>query len=119
MGLDWSGTAGVFDRSGAQPLTPNATFRIASNTKTFTAAATPRLVEDGKLELDLPIADLLPAEYLQALQGGGYDPEAITLQHLLAHTSRLHDYAEDAAFQETVFAEPQKRWTRLEQVRLR
>jgi D-alanyl-D-alanine carboxypeptidase len=45
--------------------------------------------------------------------------EAITLQHLLAHTSRLHDFTEDAAFQETVIAEPQKRWTRLEQVRLR
>ena len=43
--LDVSVAAGVADRATATPLTPDAGFRIASNTKTFTAAAILRLVE--------------------------------------------------------------------------
>src|SRR5262245_33552388 len=54
-GLDVSVAAGVAERASQSPLSPDATFRIASNTKTFTAAATLRLVEDGLVGLDDPI----------------------------------------------------------------
>src|SRR4051812_45227925 len=51
-GFSWSSAAGDADRATRKPLTPRAPFRIASVTKTFTAAAILRLVEDGKLGLD-------------------------------------------------------------------
>jgi CubicO group peptidase (beta-lactamase class C family) len=44
--------AGVADRATATPLTADAGLRIASNTKTVTAAAILRLVEQGQLQLD-------------------------------------------------------------------
>src|SRR5262245_12497344 len=47
-GLEWAGAAGVADRTSKTPLTADATFRIASLMKTFTAAATLRLAEEGK-----------------------------------------------------------------------
>jgi D-alanyl-D-alanine carboxypeptidase len=115
-GFAWSGSAGVADRATDEPLTSDQTFRVASNTKTFTAAATLRLVEDGAIELDRPILGLLPIEFLEALRGDGYDPERITVRHLLTHTSGLYDYGEDPVYQETVLSDMTKRWIRFEQV---
>ena len=51
-GLDVSVAAGVADRATGAPLEVDAGVRIASNTKTFTAAAILRLVEQARLELD-------------------------------------------------------------------
>lgn len=58
--------------------TPNTLFEIASATKQFTGAATMRLVQDGRLALDDPLAKLLP--------GVPEDCQAITVEHLLRHT---------------------------------
>lgn len=60
------------------PLGPDARFRIASLSKQFTDAAIGLLAQDGRVALDAPLADYLPAF-----------PEAdrITLQHLIDHTS--------------------------------
>ena len=114
--LDVSVAAGVADRATATPLTPDAGFRIASNTKTFLAAAILRLVEQGTVVLDAPIADLLAPETVDALRAGGYRPDAITLRQLLVHTSGIYDYGTDPAYRAAVNAEPAKRWTRLQQV---
>ena len=83
--------AGVADRAAATPLAPGAGFRIASNTKTFTAAAILRLVEQGMLVLDTPIADLLAPETVDALRAGGYQPEAINARQVLQRTSGIYD----------------------------
>ena len=115
--LDVSVAAGVDDRATATPLTPDAGLRIASNTKTFTAAAILRLVEQGGLGLDTPIADLLAPETVDALLADGYRPEVITLRQVLQHTSGIYNYGWDPAYEVAVAAEPAKRWTRLEQVR--
>jgi D-alanyl-D-alanine carboxypeptidase len=114
--LDVSVAAGVADRATATPLTPNAGLRIASNNKTFTAAAILRLVEQGRLGLDDPIADRLTPPTVDALRGGGYHPDVITIRQLLLHTSGIYDYGKDPAYQAAVNGEPAKRWTRLEQV---
>jgi len=116
-GIEWAGAAGVADRASGEPLTPGSTFRIASNTKTFTASATLRLVEEGAIALDQPIAELLSAESVALLTDGGYDPAAIPVRDLLTHTSGLYDYATDPGYPEAVLADPTKRWTRAEQVR--
>jgi D-alanyl-D-alanine carboxypeptidase len=115
-GLAWSGAAGVANQSSRGPLAPDATFRIASVTKTFTAAAVLRLMEDGKLALDDAIAKHLSAGTIAQLRRGGYDVGAIRVRHLLQHTSGIYDYAEDPAFQASVVGRPRHRWTRSEQI---
>src|SRR4051812_15155215 len=114
----WSGAAGVADVTTAAPLTPDATFRIASVTKSFTAAATLRLVEDHRLGLDDPIDRHLSAETLAPLRAGGYDVHAITIRQLLSHRSGLAgDYAQLPDYVEFVVENPQHHWTRAEQVK--
>jgi len=116
-GLSWSGAAGLADRATGRPLAPDDETRIASVTKTFTAATVLRLVEQGHIVLDAPITRYLPAAYTALLAGGGYRPDRITVRHLLRHTGGLADYADTDAFDAAVRAAPAHRWTRLEQVR--
>ena len=116
-GLHWAGAVGVADRVAATPLRATDTFRIASVTKTFTAATVLSLVDRGRVRLDAPIASYLPAPYPQILRDGGYDPDAITVRHLLTHTNGLYDYGQDPAYQQAVLANPRHRWTPVEQVR--
>ncbi len=115
-GLSWSGAAGVADRASGVPLTPQHPVRIASNTKTFVAAAMLRLWEEGRLDLDSSIAAHLPSDFVQTMKGDGYQPEAITVRHLLTHTSGLFDYADSEEFLEQYEANVTRRWTRAEQL---
>jgi len=116
LGIEWAGAAGLADPANGTPMTPSDPVRIASNTKTFVAVAILRLVEDGRLDLDAPLADLLPAEAVDLLAGDGYDLRAITLRHLLTHTSGIHDHTAGDAYTDAILANPQHRWTALEQV---
>ncbi len=121
--LDVEVAAGVADLATGAPLVPGSRFRIASVTKPFVAAATLRLVEDGRLSLDDTVAVLLTGDYDELLRSGGYDTGAITLRHLLTHTSGIYDFAADAydasipdGFTSQVYADLGRRWTRLEQM---
>jgi CubicO group peptidase (beta-lactamase class C family) len=62
--------------------TPSTVFHVASLSKQFTAFAVHLLVQDGKLSLDDEVR-----KYVPELQVRG----AITLRHLLHHTSGLRD----------------------------
>jgi D-alanyl-D-alanine carboxypeptidase len=116
-GLDWKGSAGLADVGAGRRLKPDATFRIASVTKTLTAAAVLRLVEKGRIGLDDPVARHLSRASVRQLHEGGYDVDATRVRHLLTHTSGLYDYAMDPAYQARVLLEdPQHRWTRAEQI---
>jgi CubicO group peptidase (beta-lactamase class C family) len=64
--------------------TPATNYRLASITKQFTAACILLLAEDGKLTLDDPVKRWLPSLPAAA--------DAVTLRHLLSHTSGLIDY---------------------------
>lgn len=64
--------------------TPATNYRLASVTKQFTAAAILLLVEDGRLQLDERARTWLPS--LPDAAG------AVTIRHLLTHTSGLIDY---------------------------
>lgn len=63
----------------------DSVFRIASMTKSFTAATVLSLRDQGLLRLDDPIALHLPA--LRALRGPTADSPAITIRHLLTMTA--------------------------------
>jgi D-alanyl-D-alanine carboxypeptidase len=90
--------------------------RIASNTKTFVAAAVLRLWELGWLEIDDPIELHLAPEHVAMLRGDGYDPTAITVRHLLTHTSGLFDHSSVDAYVQRIMADPRHHWTRTEQL---
>ncbi len=117
LGLDWYGAAGHSARDSAEPLTPRHTFRIASNTKTYVATAILRLAEQGRLSLDDPLGRHLTDEERTLLTNDGYDLDAITLRHVLSHTSGLDEHAGDDRYAATILADPQHTWTRDEQVR--
>ncbi|POX42635.1 serine hydrolase [Streptomyces sp. Ru72] len=55
-----SAAVGSLDATGAQPMPPDAIFRLASITKPLVAAAVMTLVEDGTLALDAPVAVWIP-----------------------------------------------------------
>ncbi|MDP2483951.1 MAG: serine hydrolase domain-containing protein, partial [Candidatus Palauibacterales bacterium] len=118
LGLSWSGASGVADIETGTPLSPGNPVRIASNTKTFVAASTLRLWEDGRLGLDDPVSKHLPAAYIEMLEADGYDLEAMTVRHLLTHTSGVYDYADRERYVEAILADPTHRWTPEEQVAL-
>ena len=118
LDLSFSGVAGVSDIATGAALTPDRPVRIASNTKTFLAAAALRLWEEGRLGLDDPVARHLPPEVAALLTADGYDLEAMTVRHLLTHTSGLYDYADRDRFIEAILADPHHRWTPEEQIGL-
>lgn len=66
-------------------VTPSTLFRTESVTKTFTALAALSLVEQKRLDLDAPIADLVPSVVF-AEPAAGRD---VTLRRLLTHTAGL------------------------------
>lgn len=117
LGLAWEAAAGLADPTTGAPMTPAHPVRIASNTKTYVAVAVLRLVEDGRLELDDSIGGLLPADLLAVLETGGYDPDGITVRHLLTHASGLDDHGTES-YAAQILGDPQHRWSRLEQLRL-
>ena len=74
------GLAHYYDKDG--PMQPDTIHGIASVTKTFTAVAVMKLVEDGYTRLDVKVGDILPQFSQKPFDG-------ITLFHLLTHTSGL------------------------------
>jgi CubicO group peptidase (beta-lactamase class C family) len=91
-----SAAAGVRDAAAGGDMRPDSVVWIASMTKAITAAAAMKLVEDGRLRLDDPIAAVLPAladvKVLDGFNDAGAPrlrPAArpITLRHLLTHSS--------------------------------
>ena len=77
-------------------MTPDTVFWIASMTKAVTSTAAMQLVEQGKLGLDEPIAEVLPElaapRVLEGFDAGGAPilrpaRRPITLRHLITHTA--------------------------------
>jgi D-alanyl-D-alanine carboxypeptidase len=95
--LRWRGARGE-TRPGGPPATPGTPFFVASIDKLLTAAVVLQLAEEGRLGLDARLVDLLPAGLVASLHRmDGVDRTgAITVRHLLSHTSGLPDYLEDA-----------------------
>ncbi|MCC6930475.1 MAG: beta-lactamase family protein [Gemmatimonadaceae bacterium] len=114
--LEWSGASGVANRATGEAMTSRHPVRMASNTKTYTAAAILRLMEQGKLSLDDPVAKHLPASSLDPLARDGYALDRITIRLLLQHRAGIYDYAMDSNFMAAIYRNPTHRWTRAEQV---
>ncbi|MBC8076538.1 MAG: beta-lactamase family protein [Chloroflexales bacterium] len=83
----WYGARGLADRQQNQAMDPSYHFRIGSLSKMFVATAALQLVEEGKLNLDAPVASYLP----NAVPGA----DKILLRHVMNHTSGLFDYLDN------------------------
>ncbi len=77
---------GYADVENETPVQPDALFRIASVSKPITGVAIMKLVEEGKLALDDPVAPFIA--HLIPAQGATVDPrwEQVTVRQLLNHT---------------------------------
>jgi len=85
---------GVRRMDGPAPVTPQTLFRIASNTKAFTAAALAILVDEKRIRWDDAVVQHLPAFQM-------YDPyvtREMTIRDLLTHRSGMGLGAGDLMF---------------------
>ncbi|MDT0507293.1 serine hydrolase domain-containing protein [Novosphingobium sp. MMS21-SN21R] len=88
---------GTLAKISQTPVDMDSLFRIYSMTKPITGMAAMMLVDEGKLRLDQPIADLIPAFaklQVQVTPDGSITDlrpakAQITVRHLLTHTSGL------------------------------
>ncbi len=87
--LTFSRAEGMAHRALGVPNTADTRFAIASGAKAFTALGAMRLVERGILDLDQPVREYLGAD-LPLIDA------AVTLRHLLTHTSGIGDYLDES-----------------------
>lgn len=90
--LVWSKGFGFADLEAKKPMTEQTRFRIASNSKLFTAIAILQLREANKVRLDDPVVKYLPWFKPKA---AGPDDGPITIEQLLSHSSGLQREAGD------------------------
>jgi D-alanyl-D-alanine carboxypeptidase len=96
----WTGAAGT-DGPNGRAATADDNFSIASISKVFTAALIMRLVEEGKIDLDHPLADYL--------DGIDTDSNNATVRQTLEMWGGFGD-TPSSAFDE-VYAAPSQVWT--------
>jgi D-alanyl-D-alanine carboxypeptidase len=115
-----SAAAGFADPTTRRPIGASHSFRIASVTKTFVAAATLRLVELGEFSVEDPIGPLLPDSLVTLLADGGYRTDQITVRQLLTHTGGVVDFTFGPGmdYLARVLADPTREWSREQQVAL-
>jgi CubicO group peptidase (beta-lactamase class C family) len=84
---------GLADVEHHLPVTAQTTFRIASITKQFTAAAILRLQEERKLSINDKLSQYIP-DFPRGNE--------VTLRELLNHTSGIHSYTREPDFMNRV-----------------
>jgi D-alanyl-D-alanine carboxypeptidase len=94
--------AGTVERGVERPPDIDTHFRIASNTKTMTAAVIMQLAHEGKLQLDDPVST-----YVADVPDGG----RITIDQLLKMRSGLYNYTNSPTLTTTLDDDPTKVWT--------
>jgi CubicO group peptidase (beta-lactamase class C family) len=97
---------GVRDLQSMQRIDARTNFRLASNSKQFTAMAIMLLVRDGKLRYDETLREVFP-------EFPDYG-KTITIAQLLQHTSGLIDYE---ALMDDVEKTSPGRWSEQQQIR--
>ncbi len=105
-GKTWSGASGTIDLARKDLLQPDHVLRVGSVTKSFTAVLILKMVEDGRLNLDEPIAVWFP-DLLSA--------EAITIRQLLNHSSGLPEIIPKVLLKSVI---PSTYWEREELMKL-
>ena len=87
-GVEWAGGVGYADRDAKTPVTADTHFRAGSISKTFVAAALVQMYEDGELDLDTPVGDLVTDV---EIDNAWVVTDPVRLIHLLQHTAGFDD----------------------------
>ena len=77
--------SGVVNKDTGVETTPDSLFQIGSITKVWTATVVMQLVDEGLLDLDAPVTDVLPELRLADSDVA----KQVTMRHLLTHTSGI------------------------------
>ncbi|MCO6512835.1 MAG: serine hydrolase, partial [Aridibacter famidurans] len=83
-GFVWTKGFGYADLENKTPAKADSSYRMASVTKTFTAAAVLKLVEEGKIDLDAEVQKYVP--YFPKKQ------HPVTVRQLLGHLGGISHY---------------------------
>ena len=78
---------GVKNIETGEPIAKDDIFRIASISKSFTATAIMQLVEQGKLDLQQDVSELVGFQ----VRNPKFPEKVITVEMLLSHTSSMND----------------------------
>ncbi|MGI8867412.1 MAG: serine hydrolase [Mycobacteriales bacterium] len=76
---------GVVNLDTGVPTKPESVFQIGSITKAWTATVLLQLVDEGRLDLDAPVLDVLPELQLSDEELS----KQVSMRHLLTHTSGI------------------------------
>jgi CubicO group peptidase (beta-lactamase class C family) len=76
---------GVLSKDTGVEVTTDTAFQIGSITKVWTATMVMQLVDEGRLDLDAPIVDVLPEFQVSDAEV----TKQVTMRHLLTHTSGI------------------------------
>ena len=101
----WEGAAGFADLGRETPMQTCHRTRIASVTKTFIAATVLALAEEGLLDLDATVAEMLPGERDRLPHA-----DEVTVRQLLSHTSGVYNFL-DVGLVLELFNRPGRTWT--------
>lgn len=97
VGATWSlvtptgvtvGAAGLRDLARRTPMHPHDRVHVGSIAKTFVATGVLRLVTEGRIDLDAPVAQYLPD---LPIENAWAETAPLRVRHLLDHTSGLGD----------------------------
>jgi len=100
----WEGVTGEGDYN--TPLTSDKMIGIGSNTKTFVSTMMLKLYEDGLVDLDDSIGNWI--------QGYNHINGAITIRHILNHTSGIFSYTSANRLNDSILADMTRIWTKEE-----
>jgi D-alanyl-D-alanine carboxypeptidase len=92
-GKTWSGTSGTIDLARRTLMRRDHVLRVGSTTKTFTAVLILKLVEEGRLSLEDPLAKWFP-DFPRA--------PAITVRQLLDHSTGIVDVLETEVLMKSI-----------------
>jgi CubicO group peptidase (beta-lactamase class C family) len=85
--IAWVGTWGFADVEAAAPVTEDTLFAVASISKTVAGTVLLTLVEEGLVDLDARVDEVVP----YAVVHPAHPDDAVTVRSLLTHTSGLAD----------------------------
>ncbi len=126
LDFTWQGAGGMADAAAGIPIKTDTPFRLGGVTNMMTAVVVMRLVEEGTIDLDVPISQYLDSDLTDLLNGPNDEPygQTITVRQLLNHTSGVAGYffTEDRDnngsddFVDIVVNDPEKVWQPVEAV---
>lgn len=98
---------GKSDRDRGIDMKPEDRMLAGSIGKTFFAALALQLAEEGKLDVEAKVSTYLRSkDWFKRVP----NHEAITIRHLMTHTSGIPEHVAEKDVVEKLFADPDKRW---------